>query len=142
MYHLGDVNKARAMPQNTFKIASFSSTNDIFLFDYGKHPSKLNPDGICRPQGLLRGHTDEGFALAWHPMQSGLLLSGAQDGKMCLWNIEKAPNNSTTVLDNALECTTILEPVEIFDSERKLVDSIQWHPKYDENLFLLKLFYS
>ncbi|CAF1138462.1 unnamed protein product [Adineta steineri] len=136
MYHAGDVNKARAMPQNTFKIASFSSTNDIFLFDYSKHPSKLNPDGICRPQAILRGHTDEGFALSWHPMQQGLLLSGAQDGKMCLWNLEKMPNSSaataatTTTVTNGIECNTIIDPVEVFNSERKLVDAVHWHPSH------------
>ncbi|CAF2524374.1 unnamed protein product [Rotaria sp. Silwood2] len=132
MYHIGDVNKARAMPQNTFKIASFSSINDVFLFDYSKHPSKLNPDGICRPQAILRGHIDEGFALSWHPMQQGLLLSGAQDGKMCLWNLEKMPINSTTTatVHNGIVCNTIIDPVETFDSERKLVDAIQWHPNH------------
>lgn len=132
MYHMGDVNKARAMPQNTFKIASFSSINDIFFFDYSKHPSKLNPDGICRPQAILRGHTDEGFALSWHPTQQGLLISGAQDGKMCLWNLEKLPSNSsssTTTTTAGIECSTIIDPVEIFDSQRKLVDAIQWHPR-------------
>ena len=129
MYHHGDVNRARAMPQNTFKIASFSSTNDIFLFDYSKHPSKLNPDGICRPQAILRGHTDEGFTLSWHPTQQGLLISGAQDGKMCLWNLEKMPTNSSTAtLPHGLECNTMIEPVETFNSERALVDAIQWHP--------------
>jgi WD40 repeat protein len=137
MYHVGDVNKARAMPQNTFKIASFSSTNDVFLFDYSKHPSKLNPDGISRPQAILRGHTDEGFALSWHPMQPGLLLTGAQDGKMCLWNLEKMPTNSTTTsttttINNSIDCNTIIEPVEIYNSERKLVDAIQWHPRYEK----------
>ena len=129
MYHLGDVNKARAMPQNPFKIASFSSTNDIYLFDYSKHPSTLNPDGICRPQAVLRGHADEGFALSWHPMQPGLLLSAAQDGKMCLWNIEKTPNASPLAATNGMECNTMIEPVETYDSQRKLVDAIQWHPR-------------
>ncbi len=136
MYHVGDVNKARAMPQNTFKIASFSSTNDVFLFDYSKHSSKLNPDGICRPQAILRGHTDEGFALSWHPMQPGLLLSGAQDGKMCLWNLEKMPTNSSTTVENnttGIECNTIVEPVEIFNSQRTLVDAVQWHPRYENH---------
>lgn len=129
MYHLGDVNKARAMPQNTFKIASFSSINDIFLFDYSKHPSKLNPDGICRPQAILRSHTDEGFAMNWHPTQQGLLLSGAQDGKMCLWNLEKTSTNSPPTLSSGIECNTFVDPVETFDSQRKLVDAIQWHPR-------------
>lgn len=130
MYHLGDVNKARAMPQNTFKIASFSSMNDIFLFDYTKHPSKLSADGISRPQAILRGHTDEGFALSWHPMQAGLLISGAQDGNMCLWNVEKPPNTSSTPSNQSgIECNTIIEPVETYRSERKLVDAIQWHPR-------------
>lgn len=136
MYHVGDVNKARAMPQNTFKIASFSSINDVFLFDYSKHSSKLNPDGICRPQAVLRAHTDEGFALSWHPMQQGLLLSAAQDGQMCLWNLEKMPTNSSTTTtnttNNGIECNTIIEPVEIYQSERKLVDAIQWHPRYEQ----------
>ena len=138
MYHVGDVNKARVMPQNTFKIASFSSINDVFLFDYSKHPSKLNPDGICRPQAILRGHSDEGFALSWHPMQHGLLLSGAQDGKMCLWDLEKTSTNSTTrtatTVNSRIECNTIVEPVETIDSQRKLVDAIQWHPRYENVL--------
>lgn len=136
MYHVGDVNKARAMPQNTFKIATFSSNNDIYLFDYTKHPSKLNPDGICRPQAILRGHTDEGFALSWHPMQQGLLISGAQDGTMCLWNLEKVSTNSSSSTTNNenIECNTIAEPVEKFNSERTLVDAIQWHPRYIDNI--------
>jgi histone-binding protein RBBP4 len=132
MYHFGDVNKARAMPQNTFKIASFSSTNDIFLFDYSKHPSTLSSDGICRPQAILRGHTDEGFALSWHPMQQGLLLTGAQDGKMCLWNVEKMSSNSSAIINSGLDCNTIVEPVEVFNSQRELVDAIQWHPRYNK----------
>lgn len=145
MYHVGDVNKARAMPQNPFKIASFSSINDIFLFDYSKHPSKLNPDGICRPQAVLRGHTDEGFSLSWHPMQQGLLLSSAQDGKMCVWNLEKMPNNSTTTPavtnTNGVECNTIIDPTETIDSERKLVDAIQWHPRYNYIFLVNKTYF-
>lgn len=143
MYHVGDVNKARAMPQNTFKIASFSSTNDVFLFDYSKHSSKLNADGISRPQAVLRAHTDEGFALSWHPMQQGLLLTGAQDGQMCLWNLEKMPTNTSATTSNmttnGIECNTIIEPVEIYHSERKLVDAVQWHPRYENNVRIMQI---
>jgi len=35
----------------------------------------------------LLGHAEEGFALSWNPLKSGTIASGANDGKICVWDI-------------------------------------------------------
>ena len=37
----------------------------------------------------LSGHTEEGFALNWHPVQGEWLLSGGYDGKILQHEAEK-----------------------------------------------------
>ncbi|CAF0769932.1 unnamed protein product [Didymodactylos carnosus] len=131
--HYGDVNKARYMPQNSFLIATCSSENLVLLFDYGKQPTKPNVDGICRPQKVLQGHTDEGFALSWHPYQEGLLLTAAHDGTMRLWNFEtSSPStlNTVTPSSNLIECKSIIQPLETYHSDTNTIDDVQWHPRH------------
>ena len=42
------------MPQNPYLIATKTVTNDVFVFDYTKHPSKpSHPD--CKPDLRLKG---------------------------------------------------------------------------------------
>ena len=68
-------------------IATFSSDNNVYIFDYPKHQSN-EPE--ASPDLTLQFHQEEGFCLAWNPWNAGYLLSGALDGKICLWNIENA----------------------------------------------------
>ena len=54
--HHGEVNRARHMPQNPYMIATKTVTNDVFVFDYTKHPTK--PSGPeCKPDLRLKGVT-------------------------------------------------------------------------------------
>lgn len=43
------------MPQDRFIIATKTVTADVFVFDYSKHDSRPNPDGVCRPDLRLTG---------------------------------------------------------------------------------------
>ena len=58
--HDGEVNRARAMPQNPHVIATKTVSADVYLFDYTKHPSKPNDNGQCTPDLVLKGHKTEG----------------------------------------------------------------------------------
>lgn len=87
--HEGEVNRARAMPQNSFIVATKSPSSTVFVFDYSKHPS-MPIDGQCRPQHRCTGHTKEGYGLSWNTHIEGQLLSGSDDSQICLWDIREA----------------------------------------------------
>ena len=65
------------MPQNKFIVATKTPSAEVLLFDWSKHSSKPDPDGVCRPNLRLRGHRQEGYGLAWSPLTEGHLLSGS-----------------------------------------------------------------
>jgi len=48
------------MPQNPNIIATKAVSGDVFIFDRTRHSSQPNPDGICRPEITLKGHSREG----------------------------------------------------------------------------------
>lgn len=50
------------MPQDRFIIATKTITADVFVFDYSKHDSRPNPDGVCRPDLRLTGGAQQ-----WYP---------------------------------------------------------------------------
>ena len=83
--HEGEVNRARDMPQNPCVIATKTPSSDVLVFDYTKHPSKPDPNGVCHPDLRLRGHQKEGYGLSWNPNMNGHLLSASDDHTICLW---------------------------------------------------------
>jgi len=88
--HQGEINRARAMPQNPFVVATKSPSRDVFIFDMSKHPSVPRLEkGFC-PEHRCTGHTREGYGLSWNPLSRGKLLSGSDDAKICLWDINEA----------------------------------------------------
>lgn len=95
--HPGEVNKARYNPKNPFLIATKTISGDVLLFDYSKHPSRPKVEGQISQQGTLKGHSAEGFALAWNPTENGLIASGADDGLICLWDVVNASSTSDTI---------------------------------------------
>merc|ERR1711970_854015 len=89
MNHDGEVNRARYCPHNPNLIATKTPDQDVFLFDYSKHTSK--PEGReCRPELRLKGHTKEGYGLAWNTNEEGIILSGSEDTTVCLWDISNS----------------------------------------------------
>jgi histone-binding protein RBBP4 len=86
--HDGEVNRARYMPQDKFIIATKTVDGDVLVFDIRKHPSvPPKGDSKCSPQLRCVGHEKEGYGVAWNPQKKGLLLSGANDALVCLWDI-------------------------------------------------------
>eukprot|EP01038_Epipyxis_sp_PR26KG_P004036 gene4036-5773_t len=108
--HDGEVNRARAMPQNSFLIATKSPSATVFVFDYSKHPS-MPVDTICRPQHRCYGHTAEGYGLAWNPITQGMLLSGSDDAAVCLWDIQQS-GIDTNALQIKKGHTSVVEDVD------------------------------
>jgi histone-binding protein RBBP4 len=89
--HDGEVNRARYMPQNEFLIATKTPNAEVLVFDWSRHDSKPSRDGQCNPFLRLLGHDVEGYGLAWNPhdMRKGTLLSGSDDAKICVWDINQ-----------------------------------------------------
>jgi len=91
--HEGEVNKARAMPQLYNVIATKSPNGLVYVFDYTKHPNKSS----LGPQLTLQGHNKEGFGLSWSPIRQGWLASGSDDYKVCIWDINAATEQNSTL---------------------------------------------
>ena len=89
--HPGEVNKARHNPKNPFIIATKTTSGDVLLFDYSKHPSRPNTEGVVLPQATLRGHSAEGYALDWSGDHQ--LASGADDNLVCVWDTRNGSTN-------------------------------------------------
>ena len=124
MVHEGEVNSARLCPNNKFLIATTSSSGEILVFDYSKHPSKPKEnDLVSKPQYRCVGHTEEGFALCWDPHSPRRLLSGANDGKVCLFDLSK---HEGAKIDNTIKAT----PDKESSSHTGAVNDVDWHPNY------------
>mmetsp|Transcript_23214 Transcript_23214/g.77975 ORF Transcript_23214/g.77975 Transcript_23214/m.77975 type:complete len:431 (+) Transcript_23214:76-1368(+) len=89
--HDGEVNRARYMPQNPFLIATKTVSSEVYVFDYSKHSSKPSAHGECSPDLILQGHQKEGYGLSWSTTTEGHLLSGSDDGLVCLWDLGAGP---------------------------------------------------
>jgi histone-binding protein RBBP4 len=120
--HTGEVNRARYMPQMPNIVATKTTTGDINVFDYHKHPR--TPEGSeVKPQMVLKGHEKEGYGMCWNPNSQGMLLSGADDNKIYIWNLENASMNGD-------ELAPLLELKE----HESVVEDVCWH-KFKDNIF-------
>ena len=90
------------MPQNPCVIATKTPSSDVLVFDYTKHPSKPDPNGVCHPDLRLRGHQKEGYGLSWNPNLNGYLLSASDDHTICLWDINATPKENKVYLTSIL----------------------------------------
>jgi len=80
------------MPQNPFVVATKTDSSAVHVFYFPKHPSEPI-DTQVKPQLTLSGHEKSGFALAWNTFREGILLSGGNDGKICLWDVQALPKD-------------------------------------------------
>lgn len=121
--HDGEVNRARYMPQNPYLIATKSISSEVYVFDWSKHPSKPKADGAFEPDLVLKGHSKEGYGLAWNPHQEGHLISGSDDSMICSWDISTATKSSH-----------ILEPRAVYTAHTSVVEDVAFH-LHHANLF-------
>jgi histone-binding protein RBBP4 len=119
--HDGEVNRARYMPNKPNIIATKTTKGEIHIFDKFKHPS--NPtDSTVRPELKLIGHEQEGYGLSWSTLQGGLVLSGSNDKKVCIWDINKTPNG------------TSIQPLKQYLHHTEVVEDVAWN-KIEPNIF-------
>jgi histone-binding protein RBBP4 len=112
------------MPQSSNLIATKTTSGEVHLFDFFKHPSKHQTAHeaekvSAKPNIRLVGHSQEGYGLAWNPGQAGLLLSGSDDGAICLWDVA-GPTRAQE--------ENIMEPItKIKDAHGgKVVEDVAW----------------
>ena len=96
--HPGEVNRARHNPRNPFMIATKTVSGEVLLFDYSKHPSRPNSEGVINAQATLKGHTAEGYALDWSNVKENFLASGADDNLVCVWDTQASSWDQPLVL--------------------------------------------
>ncbi|GMH45451.1 hypothetical protein BSKO_13408 [Bryopsis sp. KO-2023] len=116
--HEGEVNRARYMPQNPNMIATKTIKAQVFLFCIDHHPDQPAPDQVrnCNPDIRLTGHEQEGYGLAWSPFKPGYLLSGSDDQRICLWdvNAQTGPGRE-------------LNAMNVYHEHKSVVEDVAWH---------------
>jgi len=73
------------MPQNPDLIATMCPDGNALIFDRTKHPLEPPKDGGTNAQIELKGHKQEGYALAWNHATEGQLVTGSDDKTVKLW---------------------------------------------------------
>nr|AFJ24856.1 retinoblastoma binding protein-1 [Schmidtea mediterranea] len=124
--HDGCINRARYLPQCPNVIATKSSNGNVYLFDYTRHPSKPDQSGKCKPDLVLKGHSQEGFGLSWNIKNAGVLLSSAVDGTIQLWDINCTPENKNDF--------KVLNSLSQYLGHEGSVEDVCWH-KFSDQLF-------
>ena len=75
---------------------------------------------MSTPNLRLTGHTKEGYGLAWNPNTVGILLSGSDDGALCIWDI------------NEISSTTVAQVSHITTSSSAVIEDVAWSQRNGE----------
>ncbi|KAI8376048.1 WD40-repeat-containing domain protein [Radiomyces spectabilis] len=120
--HDGEVNRARYQPENPNIIATKSRTGEVYIFDRTTYQALPQENEQFNPTLRLKGHTNEGYGLAWNPTpaKSSHLLSSGFDSKICQWDIGGSAGENKE-----------LEPVRTYTAHASGVEDVAWHTKYD-----------
>jgi len=97
-------------------MATKSPNPEVCIYDYTRHPTVPDGDELSLPQLRLKGHTKGGFGLSWSTCKAGHLLSSADDGTVCLWDISAANTPGAT-----------LEAYRILTAHDGIVNDVSWH---------------
>jgi len=119
------VNRAAYNPYNPQFIGTKTPSGDVLVYDLSKHPLKAPAGGAPNAQATLSGHTKEGYGLEWCPKQNGILASGADDGVVCVWDLDVTKSHSQKI-----DAQTKLD--ESKGGHTDVVEDVSWssfHPK-------------
>eukprot|EP01119_Soliformovum_irregulare_P020735 TRINITY_DN6774_c0_g1_i1.p1 TRINITY_DN6774_c0_g1~~TRINITY_DN6774_c0_g1_i1.p1 ORF type:complete len:494 (-),score=123.71 TRINITY_DN6774_c0_g1_i1:218-1699(-) len=116
--HPGNVNRVRIMPQAPYITATWSENGTVFLWDIMAFVEALDvpPLGSIGPLEPIKSitlHQQEGYALAWSPVNPGRLLAGSCNAQISL-----------TEMTNASFST---DP-NLFHGHIESVEDLQWSP--------------
>ena len=112
------------MPQKYNIIATKTNSGEVHIFDYAARHSKPETYEV-KPDLKLVGHTDQGyifwdlwknrFGLCWNPKKAGHILSGADDSKICIWDIESGRDGNC------------VKPYHELMHHKRAVNDVNWH---------------
>ena len=122
--HEEEVNRARYMPLQYNVIATSTTSGEIHIFDYFKHPTKPSKGDLPRPELRLIGQDKEGYGLAWNSIRRGMILSAATDGKICNWDIESSE----------VQLGGRLNPLNKYEGHTNGAEDVQWH-NFHQDIF-------
>jgi histone-binding protein RBBP4 len=118
--HDGEVNRARYMPQKMDLIATKTVMGNVYVFDRTRFPLQPAADAVCRPDIVLRGHTAEGYGLAWNSHLQGHILSSGEDNRVCYWDVTGVQKDQAG-----------LDPLMTFQGHSAVVNDVAWHGLHD-----------
>lgn len=120
--HEGEVNRARYQFENPNIIATKSRSGDVYVFDRTTHESFPKDNEPFNPALKLKGHTKEGYGLAWNPhkTKSTHLVSAGFDHVVCHWDIAAASRENRT-----------LQPFKKYQAHTDSVMDVNWYMKHD-----------
>ncbi|CDW57257.1 WD40 domain containing protein [Trichuris trichiura] len=114
-----EINRARYMPRKPNIVAVKCQTPEVVVVNLDSAPSCLESEQLIVEElgsansVKLNGHSDEGFGLSWNQTHAGYLLSGANDGTVCVWDVSKAMESESarTPIHKWNRCTTPVNDV-------------------------------
>lgn len=96
------------MPQEPMIIATKAVNGNVNVFDVRKH-SSIPRDSQCHPNMILTGHEKEGYGLSWSALRKGLIASGSDDCKVCVWDL-------------GASVSTVYTPVRQYTEQKDVVE--------------------
>lgn len=131
--HLGDVNRARYMPQNPDVLASCNNIGDTVIYDRTKHANFKNllvgdASSISKPQIRLHGANQAAkdiFALDWNSNKEGIIATGRVDGEINVFDLRKQLRSK--------EQQDIYADV-VYENDGFGINDIKWMPQHDSML--------
>lgn len=121
--HDGEINRTRYMPQNPCVIATKGVTGDILVFDYTKHPSQPVDDAVCAPELRLTSKPDEGYGLAWNPLNQGLIASTSGNKTVMIWDVSQGGKEKKE-----------LGALYTFEGHSAIIEDVTWSCHKDTQL--------
>lgn len=134
--HSGDINKARVSPFNQDIVVTKSSNGNLYLFDISKENTNINSTSISDDidksdaVGCLKGHSEEGYGLCWSFTNKDLLISGSNDGNVCVYDVNYfTGNENKTSID-----VSNINPIKIISDHKEVVEDVCFS-RLNANLF-------
>lgn len=133
--HIGEINRARYMPQNHFIVATRGPDPELYIFDLSKHPSFPEQDSTFCPQAVCVGHAKEGYGMSWSTFNAGLLVSGSEDHTVRLWDVNRCVGDQAGTNNNSgsNNSDNQIRPSATFVGHTNVVEDVAWHGR-DPNL--------
>lgn len=134
IFHPGEVNRIRDLPQHPHIVATHTDAPEVLVWNTEtqldrrpQHEPQSTDDELSSPDLVLTGHEDNAeFALA-ASNEGPFIISGGRDTNVALWCLEDNVIHATTSLDSESQVPTIPARA-LFKGHRDTVEDVQFKP--------------